>query len=188
MSEIEAKPKHYTQWWLRWANPGETGSRKWFWQLRIMRLGLWLAPLFVLAVAQQSWSRPGVEDPSLLTRATHGVPWVLAAIVVAVFCHALWRIEVNMAADKHPFTDKDAAVFRRAGFIQAVTGLIVVIGGFIVLPSFMLATGKENADVQYIDAIYAPMALIIITGALTMTTDTVYKRGRKAYEELEKGV
>lgn len=174
---------------------GEVGSRGCFWRMRTTHFALWGAPLLVLLVAIRAWQDPGVADPSLLARLTHSVPWVMVAAVVGLSAHALWRIEVNINADKHPFTDKDAKVFRRALIIQTIVGLLLVIGGSIVYPAVMLIADVQNESVRYVDALYAPTITVTVMSALLGTTYSLHKRGRKAYEnltkaqaELEKGV
>jgi len=167
----------------------EAGSRRWFWQMRLLNFTLWVTPLLTAIVCAQAAGVAGVKDPSVFARMVHVVPWFVVGVVAATFAHALWRIEVNMEGNSaHPYTDKDAAIFNRATWIQAIAGVVVVLGGLGGVPTYMLLTHMKDSEVLYGDAVYGPMVTIALLGMMTKTTQTLYKRGRQAYEELEKGV
>lgn len=168
-----------------WMAP--TGSRRWFWQMRLTHAPLFIAPFVMLPVPLSAWDAGGVKDPSTLTRLVHTVPWVLAAAIVFTLTHALWRIVVNMATSR-PFTEKDRTILNRAMWVQVSLGLVIVVAGFVGVPAYMMIAGVKGDEVQYTSALYGPLAVSAVIGMLTHAIQLMYQRARTYYQELEKGV
>jgi hypothetical protein len=168
---------------------GETGSRKWFWWMRLRHSSFWLTPGLMLVVASSRFHRPGSMSQSLTARLVHSVPWVVAAVGVAAVAHALWRIEVNMAAWEQPFTKKDAQVLRKASAILLMVDSVILFGGLFVLPvCLLLAGGPDLKSLNYVNAMLGPL---MVTTALLMVNESIkrfYGKAKHAYAELEKGV
>ena len=67
-------------------------------------------------------------------------------------------------------------------------GLAVILGGFIAVPTYMMLADIEPDSVRYVDAAYGPLAVAAVTAMLTSAVQVMYKRARRYFEELEKGV
>lgn len=167
----------------------ETGSRKWFWSMRFKHAPFWIAPALMLLVASSHFDQPGSSSQSLTARLVYSVPWVVAAVGVAAVAHALWRIEVNMAAWEQPFTKKDAQVLRKASRVLAVVDSVVLFGGLLVLPiCLFLADAPGTKELNYLNAMWGPL---MVTTALLMVNESIkrfYEKAKHAHAELEKGV
>lgn len=193
MSEAGTKERPlYKSRWLRWANPAEKGSKKWFWQMRIVNIHLWLTPLIVMATALVQFRWPAVKNPSTVDRLVFSLPWVGVGVTAAALAYALWRIEVNMEGGKRPFTAKDAAVYKQAMMLQVIVSSIVMMG-FLVYMFYALLHmptkgGVEDRMWSILDAMYAPLAAMYLLLMFTQTMRRTHTKAHEYYEELEKGV
>lgn len=126
-----------------------------------------------------------LTEPDLLDRLYGSVPTLLIAVAMAYVFHALWRIEINMTADQRPYTDKDAATFKRAA-------KVFIIGLFSAIVSLYALGWIKNGYGNAFDGADAGLVVVLTAGIVVMAlldvTRRMYLKGRQSYEELEKGV
>lgn len=160
--------------------PPVVGSRRWFWEMRVVHLSLWLVPLLPLLYA---WKKLGV-DAGLPVVVFMWTPAVACTGALAVISYALWRVEVNLAANgAHPFTVKDQNVLSLAAAAPLAPMMLVVLLG--------LFSVKEMTHAQVQDSYDAGSVILMISLAASVMMASmrrIHCRGRHAYEELEKGV
>lgn len=195
MSEVKTESQQSR--WTRWAAAAPVGSPKWLWQMRILNINIWAAPLIVLGVAAIEFRWPSVAEPSVADRLMFSLPWVGVALGAVALAHALWRIEISVQGDKRPFTEQDGRVYLGAVYFETITATITM-GAFIILIFYTLihglATGDEavaNAHGRLwviFSAMYPPMGAMYLLSMFTNTLRRVHTKARTYYEELEKGV
>lgn len=127
-----------------------------------------------------------LDNPSLMDRFILAAPMLTATLALVLVSYALWRIEINLAAGGRPFTAKDQKTLSRANVVAAVGWV------FVFMATMLTAVWFRKGPAQGFDG-FGPdgdglplMFLAIIV--LVATMERVYKKGKAAYEELEKGV
>lgn len=168
--------------------PAEIGSKRWYRDKRVAHISLWFVPWtpVLYASAIQDWNDP-VKVVALVW-----TPWVLSGAVLAMMCRALWRIEINVAANKdHPFTEKDGRVLWWAGLATLAVMILAVF--FLMFAQVDGITDRQQASID--NAINGTLILMLAIGTVGGTMHRIHRKGmhvvqdlRKAIEELEKGV
>ncbi|MEV6401114.1 DUF2975 domain-containing protein [Streptomyces sp. NPDC051907] len=127
-----------------------------------------------------------LDAPTLAERAAAAGPSLLLAGLLAFVAYALWRIEINMTSGRkqRPFTEKDGRVLGRSAGLLMWGWLVVIVAelaGFGVLRfgSAEVETGLAGIGS---DASLVVLGLGVLVGVMAR----VYRKGAKAYEDLEK--
>lgn len=165
----------------KWHAP-ETGSRRWFWNMRVANMTLWILP--VMPIAYMTGSQRKHDWHGAMTVFYVWAPWVFFTVMLALTSRAIWRTEVNLAANKsRPFTPKDRKALRWAS--AASVGTMT----YAVLMSFKHPSGMSKDDWSDVgDGLTVIMIASLIVSILTASMERMHCKASHAYEELEKGV
>lgn len=164
--------------------PVEVGSKRWYREKRAEHTFLWLLPLVPVGytLSSQGVSMPW---PILVTML---VPVVGSGVALAYVSHALWRIEINVSANRErPFTDKDLQVLSRSGWILLFSLIFAVA---VISTARVIAGGAvPEAQMRFIDTAANTAVVVALVGVtLTSTMKRIHCKAKHAYEELGKGV
>lgn len=126
-----------------------------------------------------------LEDPALAERVLAALPSALLALMVLSIAWALWRIEVNMTAGPHqrPFTQKDERVLARVSrslLAWWFVFLVVELAGIAGVMTMLEAEGGYFGPVGDVTFIIFGLSMLFAQFA------RVYRKGRAAYNDLEK--
>lgn len=126
-----------------------------------------------------------LEDPSIGERLLAAAPSALLAAMMLTIAWALWRIEVNMTAGPHqrPFTEKDGRVLARVSrslWAWWFVFLVVEVAGYTGAVKMLGADGGHFGPVGDVTFIIFGLSLLFAQFA------RVYRKGRAAYNDLEK--
>lgn len=123
-----------------------------------------------------------LDHPSLWDRLTAAGPSLLLAGILLFLAYALWRIEVNTTAGPHqrPFTEKDERYLgRSARWLWWAWWVFVAVEAFGPMP---LHLGNRVWAGELSSGSLIVMGLALLVGVFAR----VYRKGRRAYSELEK--
>lgn len=168
--------------------PVEVGSRRWYWQVALPRLGMLITPAWAVIYVTQhvTWSWPREVIAAVL------VPWVIAFAAFVVTTRALWRIDVNVDTNSdNPFTQKDRRVLNQAVWITCLGALAVVLTPVASLLSDATAAQREAVTASS-DAVFIAL-LVLLSACSTMVSihkkaACAWRQLKEARAELEKGV
>lgn len=165
--------------------PVQVGSRRWFWGKRAQHPTLWYLPVMLPLYGMVNQRHE--EWHGLVSVATFLIwsPYVLGAVVVAAASRALWRVEINLAANRqHPFTDKDHTWLHAAR--NAAVGLMAYVV-IIDLPDRV--NGMTLDQLRHMWAGHnGVMVMAVLLATVMASLCRIHATGKVAHEELEKGV
>lgn len=126
-----------------------------------------------------------LDDPSIAERLLAAAPSALLCAMILTIAWALWRIEVNMTAGPHqrPFTEKDERVLTRVSrslWMWWFAFLAVEVAGITGAIKLLGARGGYFGPVADVTFIVLGLMLLFTQFA------RVYRKGRAAYNDLEK--
>jgi H+/gluconate symporter-like permease len=180
---VKDGPKKTRRQWFA-TEPAAPGTKRWYREKRIDHIPMWFLPAtpVLYTVASQGVSMPW---PILVTML---LPVVGSSIALVFVCHALWRIEINVAGNReHPFTEKDGRVLNRSGKILLTSILFAVIVNHVA--HFVVFDGTPDAHLRFIDtAVNTAVIVGFVSAVLGSTMRRIHCKAKHAYDELEKGV
>jgi hypothetical protein len=179
---MSGSPATKRQWFTD--EPAPVGSKRWFREKRMEHVFLWMMPLMP---AGYTLTATGVSMPWQALVATVA-PTAIIGAALAYTSYALWRIEVNVAANRaHPITPKDGRVLTKAGkwlVGSGFTALLLSMVAPIALGHHMWHAYRHSIDTGMNSAIL----IGLLGSAIVSTMGRIHHKARHAYEELEKGV
>lgn len=129
-----------------------------------------------------------LDHPGIMDRLVAAGPSLAFAVLLTMLAYALWRIEINMSGNRRPYTEKDQRVFTRA-LRWVWTGWWVVFG-LELLGGLWYHYGPTGGWFRAGAHVPLDGLSVVILGlsGIMYVVARMYRTGRKAYEELEKGV
>jgi hypothetical protein len=123
-----------------------------------------------------------LDHPSIWDRLVAAGPSLVLAVLLAFLAYALWRIEVNTTAGPHqrPFTEKDERYLKRSG--RSLWALWYVLMLVELLGGLALHLGGE----AFVGPVSAGSLIVLGLATLVTVFARVYRKGSKAYADLEK--
>jgi hypothetical protein len=158
------------------ATPAAKPLNRWFWLRAVPAAAVVGVPA---AVGIQYFT--GLHDSTLRDRVQGGIAWIFVSVVTGLTAYALYRIKVNMAYNRRPFTPKDRAYCNGA----ACTALL---GAVAIAASQLIWKTPTSHSIGLVDVLSAQtLACIIVSWVLFLLAE-VHKRGAELFDELEQGV
>jgi membrane protein YdbS with pleckstrin-like domain len=168
--------------------PVEPGSKRWYREMLLERLGIWFLPLWTayLTARHVDWS----WGPALIAAVVSH--WVVVTLAFLMVIHAVWRVDVNVEGNsQNPFTEKDHKVLGRALLFTALGGLFVVLFPIVLLVVEFTESQREAIDISSGSAFIALIAVLAVGGSFHATHKKAmcaWRQLKEARAELEEGV
>jgi multisubunit Na+/H+ antiporter MnhB subunit len=111
-----------------------------------------------------------------------GFSWLLVTAVAFLAVYAVYRIRVNLAYNRRPFTLKDRRYCYLAASVSLNAAVIIAIASLFGLPT------HSQHNIGASDVLSAQVLCCLLLSSVLFLLGDVHTRGAKMFEELERGV